>query len=106
MLIHTAYVTGATILVKDEMRKMSLIDLAKEMGLENGITVDTLNNYRTYTHSRIDNKLLIDEGEDFIKFALENYLRAEVLGVTFSIPMEGKMEELKCVQSHRHEQKD
>lgn len=87
MLIHTAYVTGYPIIVSTTVRASCIKEQAVKMGFEN-IEVYSLGEWRNiFDNSLKTEKVLIDEAEDIINFALRELLQAEVVAASFSIPM-------------------
>lgn len=88
MLIHTAYVTGYPIITGTTQMRDILIEQAyKKMGLE-GVNVFTLHEWIEISrHATTVGKVLIDEAESIIDYALRELLQAEVVAASFSIPM-------------------
>ena len=88
MLIHTAYVTGYPIITGTTQERKFVKELAAKMGLEN-IEVYAVGEWKDiFIHSSTKTeKVLIDEAENIIDFALRDLLQAEIVAASFSIPM-------------------
>lgn len=86
MLIHTSYLTGYPIVVQDAQRAYNVTAQAEQLGCK--ISVITASQLRQNGVPFRDG-VLVDEGEDLIKRALEEYLKTKVVACTVSIPCEG-----------------
>lgn len=88
MIIHTAYVTGYPIITgTTQMRDFLIKQAFEKMGLT-GVNVFTLHEWLDIArHTTKVEKVLIDEAESIIDYALRDVLQAEVVGASFSIPM-------------------
>ena len=82
-LIIASEVTGYPILVSDEKRRGFIIDMAKEMGCN----IPEPINYerrKKYMDGLPIEKILIDDAEKIIEYALNATLKSEVVAVTIT----------------------
>lgn len=86
-LIHTAYITGYPIIVMSNARKVELEKQAKNIQF-NDILIYTIDEWLSLKLYRDNTNILIDEVEDLLKSILNNYLNANVVAATLSLPME------------------
>lgn len=87
MLIHTAFVTGYPIITGTTQMRNFIKTQAIKMGLDN-ITVYCINEWLEITrHTTTVEKVLIDEAESIIDYALKELLQAEVVAASLSLPM-------------------
>lgn len=95
MLIHSAYITGASIIVFDNSMKEHVLRTAKDIGCE-GIEVITLEDIRVLKHFG-SQKVLVDEADRLFERALECFLGCKIEACTMTIPIEyeRKIAELK-----------
>ena len=82
-LIVTSEITGYPILVENEKRKNNIIITAKELGCNIPDPI-TYRHYVRFPDGLPKEKILIDDAELIIKYALESHLRAEVVAVTLT----------------------
>lgn len=87
LLIEAAYVTGYPIIVFDSKRAATLSDQARKLNYK--IEVFSLEAFKKLT-GKFYNKVLIDEGMDFIEMALNNYIGVPVVACTITLPMESE----------------
>lgn len=88
MLIHTSYITGYPIVVKDKQRASNVSNQAEKLGCK--VSVITVSQVRQAQGRPFKEGVLIDECEDLIECALEEYLNTRVIAGTITIPCEGK----------------
>lgn len=88
MLINTAYTTGYPIITSTtQMRDFLIKQAFEKMGLE-GVNVFTLHEWLDIArHTTKVEKVLIDEAESIIDYALRETLQAEIVACTMSVPM-------------------
>ena len=93
MLIHTAYVTGYPIVVKNSLRAEQVKDQAESLGCGK-ITVISFAELNTCypSHNKFDG-VLVDEATDFIEIALERLLMNEIKACTLTIPFDSEGED-------------
>ena len=86
MLISAAYATGTPIIVDTIDKKKNIENMAKEMNVE--IEVFTVSEWvMTSKQYRKNEKVFIDEAKQIIDKALSEYIKANVVAVTMTIPM-------------------
>jgi rRNA-processing protein FCF1 len=89
MLINTAYTTGYPIIVSDVARARCVERMAVKLGLDR-VRVFTVAEWlkeRPRTVNYGINKVLIDEAEQVIESALIDFLHADIIACTMSVPM-------------------
>lgn len=86
MLIHTAFITGYPIITFNLSMREFVKKQAKDMGLN--ISVYALEEWLKYSRiNKYHEKVLIDESQSIIDCALMEFLNADIVATTFSIPM-------------------
>lgn len=89
MMIHSAYTTGYPIIVTTQQRKELIIKQAQDISCDN-IEVCTVEEWnRSRVHHMTEN-IFVDEAEDLLKKILNEYLHANVVAATLSLPMNDK----------------
>ena len=88
-LIYASYVTGAPILVKTATQANFILKQAKELGIKelNVYTLDYFIRSKGLIQADRSNGILIDEAQDIIEMALQNFLGVQPIAATFSIEM-------------------
>lgn len=93
MMIHSAYTTGYPIIVTTQQRKELIIKQARDMNCDD-IEVYTVEEWnRSRVHHMTEN-IFVDETEDLLKKILNEYLQANVVAATLSLPMND--ERVRC----------
>lgn len=87
MMIHTAYVTGYPIVVTTVRRKDYLMKQAIDMGC-NDIDVYTVEEWnRRKNHISYSDKVLVDNVDELLTKMINEYLNADVIAATLSLPI-------------------
>lgn len=87
MMIHSAYTTGYPIIVTTQQRKELIKKQAQDMMCDD-IDVYTVEEWNRIRSSRpVLDKVFVDETEDLLKKILNEYLHANVVAATLSLPM-------------------
>lgn len=87
MMISTAYATGYPIIVTTHIRKDYVLQQAHEMNCD-GINVYTVEEWNRLIHIGENNYALVDEVEELLEKALNDYLKTNVVAATLSLEME------------------
>lgn len=90
MLISTAYVTGVPIIASTNAHRNNILDTACKMNVQNNIDVYTIEEWQRIPHH--NDQVLVDDVNLIIGQILSNYLKAEVVAGTMTIPMDDKKE--------------
>lgn len=98
MMIHSAYTTGYPIIVTTYQRKEYIKKQAQDMNCDD-IDVYTVEEWnRTRLNRPVLDKVFVDEAEDLLKKILNEYLHANVVAATLSLPMND--ERVRCVDGN------
>lgn len=90
LLISTAYVTGMPIITSTHAHKNNILDTAHKMNVQGNIDVYTVEEWQMIPHH--NEKVLIDDVEIILERILSEYLNAEVVAGTMTIPIDDKEE--------------
>lgn len=90
MLISTAYVTGVPIITSTNAHRNIIWDTAYKMNVQDNIDVYTIEEWQKIPHH--NDKVLVDDVNLIIGQILSNYLKAEIVAGTMTIPMDDKKE--------------
>lgn len=91
-LIQAATVTGYPIICRTEAMRHSIIATAKAMHLSDFVDVYTYKEWNALKHIKPDNtKVFIDEFEDLIEDAINQYMGCEVMAATMTHPFDIQM---------------
>ena len=88
MLINSAYITGYPIIVPTLAHKNFIIEKSKDMNCNN-IEVYTIKEWEIIRKNKpVSDKVYVDDIESLLRQVLNEYLHAEVVAATLSLPME------------------
>lgn len=91
MIVSAAYVTGTPIIVKNNERKNNVLNVARMLNVEGCVEVYTMDEWYKYKAMHLLNtEVMVDDVESILGQALSQYIGANVIATTMSIPMEEK----------------